>query len=205
MDHPEAVGRVSLPLQQLGEDIFEPDFVADGPLVRFVAYADCRRIFGWLHLNAARLTDLLNGCEELRLIDCGLENLADGSSRTVDEIVLPRDELVAVHASGPRGNDALRTRTRIHPIVIQAQSFLVGGHLHAPLGVEPMANIRQRPPMIPLTDAWIEYWSGGLRRRQWTGIVVVNRAQADMVRLVTEDDLAEGLIRRIEPIAAPVG
>jgi hypothetical protein len=49
--------------------------------------------------------------------------------------------------------------------------------------------------MIPLTNAWIEYWSGGQRKRQWIGTIVVNREQAEWLRLVKADDLAYGRMR----------
>ena len=49
--------------------------------------------------------------------------------------------------------------------------------------------------MVALTDAWIEYWSRGVRRYQSTGTIIVNRHAADWVRSVTEDDLIEGGLR----------
>ena len=48
--------------------------------------------------------------------------------------------------------------------------------------------------MIPLTDAWIEYWSGGWRRKHATGVIIVNRRRADWVRSVSDDDLADGML-----------
>ena len=192
-------GRLSLALQRRPEDVFEPGFVADAPLVCFVAYAEQRRIFGWVRLQADRLTDLLNAHDELVLTDVELEGLVDGVTRVEDEVVMRCRDLVAVHASGPRGADARRRRTRTQPIAVQSGSFLIGGLLHAPVGVNPMVDFYARPPLVPLTDAWIEFWSGGRRRLDlWTGTLIVNRDRADVVRPVTETDLAEGLLRPVE-------
>ena len=55
--------------------------------------------------------------------------------------------------------------------------------------------------MIPLTEAWIKYWSGGQRKRQWVGTIVVNRDLTDSIRLVTEDDLSFGRLRHLPPQA----
>ena len=55
--------------------------------------------------------------------------------------------------------------------------------------------------MIPLTDAWIEYWSGGRRKRQWVGTIVVNRELADSWRFVPDEDLAFGRLRPAVPPA----
>jgi len=75
----------------------------------------------------------------------------------------------------------------------------MGGLLHAPVGVNPLVDFHERPPMVPLTDAWIEFWTDGQRRIDlWTGTLVVNRDQADLVWPVSANDLAEGLLRPAE-------
>jgi hypothetical protein len=188
-------GRLYLILQPTSEEVFEPDAVADAPLVRFMAYGAHHLVFGWVRLRADRLTDLLNAHEELHLAEVEIESLDDGIKKSVDEIIIHRRELIAVHATGPRGDQARRQRTRSHPIAIQSGSYLIGGHLHTDPGADPIASVGGRPTMVPLTDAWIEYWSGGERKHQSTGTIVVNRDRADWMRLVTDEDLIEGGLR----------
>jgi hypothetical protein len=188
-------GPLYLILQPTSEEVFEPDAVADAPLVRFMAYGAHHLVFGWVRLRADRLTDLLNAHEELHLAEVEIESLDDGIKKSVDEIIIHRRELIAVHATGPRGDQARRQRTRSHPIAIQSGSYLIGGHLHTDPGADPMASVGGRPTMVPLTDAWIEYWSGGERKHQSTGTIVVNRDRADWMRLVTDEDLIEGGLR----------
>jgi len=187
--------RLYLVLQPTSEEVFEPDAVADTPLVCFIAYGVHHRVFGWVRLRADRLTDLLNAHEELHLAEVEIESLEDGITQSVDEIIIHRRELIAVHATGPRGDQARHQRTRTHPIAIQSGNYLIGGHLHADPGADPIASVGGRPAMVPLTDAWIEYWSGGERKYQSTGTIVVNRDAADWMRLVTDDDLIEGWLR----------
>jgi hypothetical protein len=189
------IEQVCLVLERVHEDVFEPEFASDAPLVRFDAYADDCRVFGWVRLDADRLTDMLNGCEELRLINGQVESLVDGKTRAVDDVIVKRRELIAVHASGPRGSESERRRTRANAIALQASNYLIGGYAHTMPGEDPLLSIRERPPMIPLTNAWIEYWSGGQRTRQWIGTIVVNREQAEWLRLVKADDLAYGRMR----------
>ncbi len=184
-----------LALQRLPEDVYEPGFVAEAPLVRFVAYADQGRIAGWVRLRADRLTDLLNAHEELLLTDADVEDLVGGTTQTVDALTVRRGDLVAVHASGPRGDEARRRPTRTHAIAIESGRFLICGLLHAPVGADPRVDLAARPPMVPLTDAWIEYWSDGRHRRDLAvGTLVVNRERADAVWWVTESDLADELL-----------
>jgi hypothetical protein len=182
-------------LQRVPEEIFEPDSVAEAPLVRFVAYTRHHRMYGWVRLRADRLTDLLNAHDSLLLTDVDVEGLEDGESRSVDRVLVTGDDLIAVHAGGPRGDAALRRRTRSHPVALQAGHYLVGGHLHADPGVEPLDNLRERPHMVPLTDAWIEYWSGGARRRHAIGTIIVNRRQVDWIRVVSDEELVDGALR----------
>ena len=187
--------RLHFILQRAPEDVFEPDYVSDVPLVQFVAFGRDHRVFGWIRLRADRLTDLLNTHEELLLTNVEIESLKDGAMRSVDEVLIRRSELIAVHASGPRGDGQRRRRTRAHAIAIQSGNYLIGGYLHVPPGSDPIANVGERPLMVPLTDAWIEYWSGTGRTTQSIGTIIVNREQVDSMRVVTDEDLFGGLLR----------
>jgi hypothetical protein len=186
--------RLCFHLQQTPEEVFEPDAVPEAPLVRFVAYAGRQRVYGWVRLREDRLTDLLNSHDELCLTDAEVEDLVDGRVRPVHELLIRVSDLVAVHASGPRGAEVLRRRTRSHPVALQCGKYLVGGHLHAVPGVDPIDDFRRRPAMVPLTDAWIEYWPEGRRTKQAIGTIIVNRHQAEWIRCVSDEDLLEGLM-----------
>lgn len=191
-----------LPLQQTHEEIFEPDSVSEAPLVRFSAYAAHQRISGWVRLRADRLTDLLNTHDELLLSDVEVEDLDDGERHGSERRRVAIRDLTAVHAAGPRGDDALRHRTRAHAIVIRAGSYLIAGHLHVEPGADPLRSLRGRPAMVPLTDAWLEYWPDGSPRRHGIGTIIVNREAVDTIELVTDDDLVDGLLR---PLARAEG
>ena len=187
--------RLHFILQRTPEEVFEPDFVSDVPLVRFVAFGRHHRVFGWVRLKADRLTDLLNTHKELLLTHVEIESLEDRVTRSVDEVLIRCSELIAVHASKPRGDEARRRLTRTHPIAIQSGNYLIGGYLHAPPGSDPIASMGERPLMVPLTDAWIEYWSGGERTKQSSGTIIVNREQVDWMRVVIDEDLFSDLLR----------
>src|SRR5207253_10735069 len=94
MERRVAIDPLCLVFERVREDVFEPEFVADGPLVRFEAYADDNRLFGWVRLRADRLTDLLNGLDRLRLVNAEVESLIDGKTRTVDDVVVQRRQLI---------------------------------------------------------------------------------------------------------------
>jgi len=187
--------RLHLVLQPTFEEVYEPDFLSELPLIRFVAYERQHRVFGWVRLEADRLTDLLNGCEELHLEDVEIAGHEDGTTRSLEQFVIGRRALIAVHASGPPGDETLRQPTRLVPVALQCGQYLVGGHLHVLSGEDPLASAQQRPPMIPLTEAWIEYWTSDERRHRSTGTIIVNRDQADWMRQVTERELVAGYLR----------
>jgi hypothetical protein len=187
--------RLQLFLQRTTEEVFEPDAAPDAPLVRFAAYGAHQQIFGWVRLKADRLTDLLNAHDELQLFDVDLETFTNGLTGTVDEVVIRRRDLIAVQARGPRGIEERRRATRIHPIAIQSGNYLISGYLHAPPGADPIESVRSRAPMIPLTDASIEYWVNGKREHQSTGTIIVNRDATDWIRLVTHEDLIDEQLR----------
>jgi hypothetical protein len=182
-------------LQRHPEEPFEPDSVAEAPLIRFVAYSRHERVFGWVRLTADRLTDLLNANDTIVLVDVEIEDLDDGRTRSAESFVIAAADLIAVQASGPRGDPAHRQRTSVRPVVIQAGQYLIGGHLHAVPGSDPLVEFRARPSMVPLTDAWVEYWCAGERTSQAIGTIIVNRRTADWVQAITDDDLVEGALR----------
>jgi len=158
------------------------------PEVEFVAYAEDGRLSGRIRLDASRLSDMLNLHDEFLLEDALAERLPDGGTMLLPEFLVRRDELLLVHATGPRGDRAQRTRTVTHGITLRAGPYLVRGDLHAARGVDPMAFFRRRRPMVPLTDATIEYRAVDSPVQEFAGTIVVNRDHIDWMR-ETEDGL----------------
>ena len=152
------------------------------PWVQFVAFTEDRRISGRIRLDRDRLSDTLNALIEYQLCDVLVEDLADGRCVHADEVVLARDELLAVLTDGPRGDPSRRIRTLAHEVTFKAGPYLIRGDLHAPPGIDPLAAATRRRPMIPLSDAWIEYRAGDASMGSVVGTVVVNRATADWIQ-----------------------
>ena len=193
-------GPTTLVLERRPESPNEPDFVADGPLIGFDAFLPEHRVFGWIRFHADRLTDILNEHPEVLLVNAQLERLTDGQVEWHEQLSLARGNLLAVRAGGPRGDPARRERTRLHPLVVQSGPYLIGGYLHARIGVGPFEEIRGRPEMVPLSTGWLEHWVDGRRHRQWAGTILFNRALVDEIELVGEADLEFGVASyRIQP------
>jgi hypothetical protein len=159
--------------------------------VEFVAYADDCRLFGHLRLAGDRLTDMLNEYEEYILVDVLAESLLDGRVVETPEVLVARDDLYAVEATGPRGNGGRRLRTRQHQIGLKLGPYLAQGYLHALPGVDPLASVRRRAPMVPLTHAWIGYASAGTKRLREATTLVVNREQTDWIVPASEESEVE--------------
>jgi hypothetical protein len=175
-------GSLLLPLQRTSEEVCEPDYVFDLPLIRFVAYQADSRLFGWVRLDANRLTDLLNAADTVCLENAEIADFGRGSLEAAERILVPRRELVAVHASGPRGDEGQRLPTTVTTITVCIGNYVIGGSLHGVNGTDPMASLAERGPMVPLTDAWLEYATGEERVHRSTGTIIFNRELADAIR-----------------------
>ena len=183
--------RLCLVLERVSEEVHEPEFVATLPLVGFEAFVPGSRVFGWVRLDADRLTDMLNAHEELHLVNVLVEHLDGGATVTADEAVVRRGELIAVRATGPRGDASRREPTLTHPVLVESGPYLIGGHLHAAPGADPMIRMLGRDPMVPITAAWIAYRPGADDLRDRVGTIIVNRELATRIERVSEQELAE--------------
>ena len=152
------------------------------PEIDFVAFTSDERLSGRVRLDASRLSDMLNSHDEYLLVDALAERLPRGGSLVVSEILVRRGELPLVHAFGPRGDRTRRIPTDRHRIVLRAGRYLVSGRLHSGRGEDPLASLRARRPMVPLTDATIEFRRGSEVVQEPTGTIVVNREHVDWVR-----------------------
>jgi hypothetical protein len=186
---PPASGPATLVLERLPDAPHEPDSVADAPLVGFDAFLSDHRLYGWIRLTADRLTDLLNAHTEVALVNVTLERLSDRRVEWHERLLVDRHRLIAVRAGGPRGDPALRRHLRLHPLVVQSGSYLIGGYLHTRPDVGPLEEIEDRPVMTPLSTGWLEYWTDGRRRHYWVGTIIFNRTLADAIKIVPEEAL----------------
>ena len=157
--------------------------------VELVAYGEDCVLSGHIRMNAERLSDMLNAHEEYLLTDILVERLDNGQATQVREVLVHRDEVMLIHGTGPRGSPGRRRRTRAHPVALGIGGYGIRGYLHALPGADPIQGIRRRDPMVPLTDAWIEYQSGAVRRRLRVGAVVVNRDRMEWIVPTNEEEV----------------
>ena len=161
----DAGRRLLFAFQRPGSEQADPVTLPDParlrhPMVDFVAYAEDCVLSGRVRLSADRMTDLLNQHEEVQLVDVHGPAAPDAGALEANEVQVRRDEILFVHAAGPRGEAGRRRRTLQHPLAMQLGPYQVRGYLHALPGSPPLVSIRSREPMVPLTDAWIEYDDG---------------------------------------------
>ncbi|HEY7701253.1 MAG TPA: hypothetical protein VIB02_03000 [Candidatus Limnocylindrales bacterium] len=160
------------------------------PMVDFVAYAEDCTLSGRTRLEADRLTDMLNEHDEVQLVDVLFQSLADRASVEVREVVVPRDDLLLVHATGPRGDMTRRTRTRQTYVSIETGPFGVRGFLHAAPFIDAISALGRRGPMVPLTDAVVDFRIEDEWHRHRVGTLIVNRHAIDRINEATEGEPA---------------
>lgn len=149
--------------------------------IEFAAYAEDCSIVGFLRLQADRLSDALNEQTEYVLRDVMVVALRDGSASETKELVVARNEIHAVRATGPRGDSERRTRRRPQPITVRTGPYLIHGYMHTAPGGDPIQQFGSGRVMVPLTDAWMEYAAAGESHRGRVGTLVVNRELIDWI------------------------
>ena len=164
--------------------------------VDFVAYGEDCLIAGRLRYDGERLTDFLNEHEAYEVDDLIVEELIDGRTSAIAHLVVPRDELLVIQVSGPRGDLERRVRTQGYPVAAKVGPYRLRGRLHAPPGLDPTSVIARRSSMVPLTDTLIDRPVGPEREVHLIGTVVINRLWVDWL-VETWDDSRHWL--EIEP------
>ena len=192
--------RLRLGLSRTPSDIVTTSNEGIGEQVEFVAYGEDCILSGRAVLDADRLTDMLNAHDEYLVSGLTVERFDEETPFELDdEIAVPRDEIVLVHATGPRGDAARRHRTMPQHLAIKMGPYRVRGFFHSLPGADPVEAIRRRKAMVPLTDARIEYTIHGERREVTVDTVIVNREQIDWVEalLPTQVEFPEGPKRMV--------
>ncbi|MFH1475443.1 MAG: hypothetical protein ABIG85_06240 [Chloroflexota bacterium] len=177
--------RVPLRIFLRASPVAEPQNTPPGPpavpVVGLTVYAGDSVAFGYVPLSAGRVTDLMNEHEDFEFADACLQGLEDGRELTLRTIVVAREEILAVGVAGPRGDPKRRRRTRPIPVELRVGPYEVRGNLHVFPGIDPISSFRTRRPMVPLTEATIEWEaSDGRQIAQW-GTVVVNRLLTEWI------------------------
>ena len=178
-------GRIRLAFTRGATEELVEDAAVEPKVVEIdvVAYAEDCILSGRLPMAVDRLSDLLNDNDEFELIDVMVSDLVGSEPIESRDVLVHRDELLLVEASGPRGDPGRRNHTRQHPIIARIGPYEVRGLIHALPGTDPIESLRRRRPMIALTDATIEFSIGTTHHRRLAGVVILNR---DCVDSITE-------------------
>jgi hypothetical protein len=162
--------------------------------VDLIAFTADRRISGTIPLADDRLSDMLNSVPRIVLRNATVQDLvADAVPRTVD-VTLAVGAIVAVVATGRRGNEMRRHRTDLRLARVGVVRFVVTGSLHVPAGsIDPLASndpavvLAGRDVLVPLTDATIAYDLGRGHVKETHATILINRGHATWIDL---DDAA---------------
>lgn len=136
--------------------------------------ADCR-VHGQVELTDSRLSDQLNGSVELLVRDVRIEDLGDGHVVVMPEITVGHEELCAVVASGPRGDEARRLTTKTSHVEVDIGPYRIVGWVHSPRGGDPFGSVLRRGAWVPLTDVSVSYLRSGEEVRDRVPTLLVNR------------------------------
>jgi len=154
--------------------------------IDFMAFAADCTVTGKMTMFGERLTDFLNGQERFRVHHLECESLEDGHRAAVDSMSLERNDLLAVVATGPRGNEKQRVTLQTNRLQVSIGPYLILGRIHTKPGVDAVASVMKRDPMIPLTHATIAYEVAGSIVARDLPTIIVNRLLVDWISPTTE-------------------
>jgi len=154
--------------------------------IDFLAFAADCTVTGKMTMFGERLTDFLNGQERFRVHHLECESLEDGHRAAVDSMSLERNDLLAVVATGPRGNEKQRVTLQTNRLQVSIGPYLILGRIHTKPGVDAVASVMKRDPMIPLTHATIAYEVAGSIVARDLPTIIVNRLLVDWISPTTE-------------------
>jgi hypothetical protein len=150
--------------------------------IEFTGFSGDCLVYGRLHLTADRLTDELNAADSFRLEEVVLEDIGDGHTVEMPELIVDQSDLFAALATGPRGNESRRVRTRTVRMQLSLGPYIVLGNLHTHPGADPIVSVMRRSPMVPLTNATIAFARDGFVVARDAEALLVNRNLADQIR-----------------------
>lgn len=155
--------------------------------IAFVGYADDCRVQGTVAFDEPRLADFLNRNEIVKLREVTVVSHLDGSSRTLDELEVGRDELLAVVVEGPRGDVERRVRTMAREVVVGLGPYVVRGLVHSVPTADPVRGFHHRPPMVALSNATLTFHRPDGPIEERCEALFVNRDRVASLRLVKPD------------------
>ena len=159
--------------------------------VAFTAYAEDAIVRGELLLDGDRLSDFIPQDGPFEIERVMVEALDDGRTVSVARTTIARSDLVAITASGPRGNRARRVRTRPHPARAQAGPFEIVGYVHAPPSAHPFSGVLRRR-VLPMTSAVVRYRIGGRAVTQEHDALLLNPDKVEWLESASDEELGIG-------------
>jgi hypothetical protein len=154
--------------------------------IDFMAFAADCTVTGKMTMFGERLTDFLNGQERFRVHHLECESLEDGHRAAVDSLSLERNDLLAVVATGPRGNEKQRVTLQTNRLQVSIGPYLILGRIHASPGADAVSSVLKREPMVPLTNATIAYEVAGAIVTRDIQTIIVNRMLVEWISQADE-------------------
>ena len=161
--------------------------------IDFRGYAGDCTLTGQIELEGERLSDALNRSDQLVVHDAVLCALANGRELAVGLVVLGREDLFAVEAEAPAGDDRRRVRTVRHAMRAHAGPYVIFGEIHALPGVAPQRIFAERRAMTPLTNCVIVFERNGAKQTRRAPLVLVNGQLLEAIDLATAEELDDEL------------
>jgi len=144
-------------------------------------YTAGSRVVAWIETNNRRVTDLLNGQDEIRLWQPstpgeGVATPSDPATQEGEWHSMLTEQVVLAMPPEWRTNRQLRIHRKLRRMAVEVDQFSVTANAHVPFGTEPGLWMLDRGPhFLPLTDAHILH-HGDPPFEHVVSVVIVNTA-----------------------------
>jgi hypothetical protein len=163
--------------------------------IDFKAYADDYTVGGATVFQGDRLSDFLEGVDELEVERVTVRALEDGREYDLPSAVIQRDELCIVEATGPRGRADRRLRTRAYPMRAVVGPYSVVGYFHALPTADPFAIVERRR-IVALRPVRLTFDIAGERIEETHDTLLLMHDKINSFEPATDE--AVGLARALE-------
>lgn len=149
---------------------------------------------GAVEIDGSRLSDALDEMDELVIQDAVLHSLTDERRLEVGEVVVERDDVIAIQPDPVAGGNVdRRVRTVRHMLYLEMGPYTCFGEVHTLPGVAPLRTLLVRRTMVPLTNCLVSFDRGGQTVVQRADFLVVNGNHISRVEEANTDQLQHQL------------
>jgi hypothetical protein len=156
---------------------------------------DCT-VHGQIELTAARLSESLGRASTIVVYGAVLRSLDEPNELLAGDQAVDFDDLFAIAATGPAGEEQRRVRTVREVLRVEAGPYVIYGEMHALPGVGGMRAFNARRGLVPMTRCQALFERSGQMELVEAPFMLINSRLVDHVEQATLEQCMEEMESR---------